>query len=67
MNHPLRHQGDTLYQAEFFPDDKGTILQVVQNPGWRGNALRLLCRRRAGMLIHFGLHLVTFLRRRFAV
>jgi hypothetical protein len=34
MNHPLRHDGATFYQASFMPDDQGTVLQVVRNPGW---------------------------------
>lgn len=34
MNHPLRYQGETFYQASFKPDDSGTVLQVVRNPGW---------------------------------
>jgi hypothetical protein len=34
MNHPLRYQGLTFYQAGFANDDKTTILQVVKNPAW---------------------------------
>ncbi len=34
MNHPLRHGGDTLYQASYLQGDSGTVLQVVRNPGW---------------------------------
>lgn len=34
MNHPLRYDGKTFYQASFANDDKTTILQVVKNPGW---------------------------------
>ncbi len=34
MNHPLRHAGETFYQASFTPDERGTVLQVVRNPGW---------------------------------
>ena len=34
MNQPLRHAGETLYQASFANDDRTSILQVVRNPGW---------------------------------
>jgi hypothetical protein len=34
MNHPLRYAGETFYQSAFMENDKGTILQVVRNPGW---------------------------------
>ena len=35
MNEPLRYQGETFYQADFDKTtEKGTILQVVRNPGW---------------------------------
>jgi ResB-like family len=62
MNSPLRYHGETFYQSGFLPGDKGTILQVVRNPGWLmpyfSCGLVVL-----GMLVHFGLHLVTFIRR----
>jgi hypothetical protein len=34
MNNPLRYWGETYYQASFDPDDQGSVLQVVRNPGW---------------------------------
>lgn len=34
MNHPLRYQGLTFYQAGFENDDKTSIFQVVRNPVW---------------------------------
>ena len=34
MNHPLRYQGETFYQSGVLGLGKGTILQVVRNPGW---------------------------------
>lgn len=62
MNHPLRHRGETFYQASFLQGDTGTVLQVVRNPGWLlpyvSCALVTL-----GMLWHFGLKLGTFVRR----
>jgi hypothetical protein len=78
MNAPLRRfahggpaltwlfNGETFYQSGFLPPQarvKGTVLQVVRNPGWLmpyvSCALVSL-----GMLVHFGIHLFGFLRRR---
>jgi hypothetical protein len=65
MNHPLGHDGETLYQSGVLPSGKGTILQVVKNPGWIMPYLSCAIVT-LGMLIHFGLHLTAFLRRRLA-
>ena len=63
MNHPLRYQGMTFYQSGFDNNDTTTILQVVQNPSWLipyiSCALIAL-----GMVIQFGMHLTSFVRRR---
>jgi len=63
MNHPLRYQGITFYQSGFDNNDTTTILQVVQNPSWLipyiSCALIAL-----GMVIQFGMHLTSFVRRR---
>lgn len=66
MNEPLRYAGETFYQADFLKDGrKGTALQVVRNPGWEMPYIS--CAMVAvGMIIHFLLHLVGFLRLRFA-
>jgi len=66
MNHPLRYRGETFYQSSFLPDDRGTILQVVRNPGWilPYVACTLVS---VGMLIQFCRTLVNFLGRRKAV
>lgn len=65
MNNPLRHGGLTFYQAGFANNDRTTILQVVRNPSWLipyiACALMTL-----GMTVQFGLHLVSFVRRRTA-
>ncbi len=63
MNHPLRYRGLTFYQAGFDNNDQTTVLQVVKNPGWLLPyiACFLLV---SGMTIQFGMHLVSFLRRR---
>jgi hypothetical protein len=34
MNQPLRYGGETFFQAAFKEGDQGTVLQVVDNPGW---------------------------------
>ncbi len=61
MNKPLSYNGETFYQQGFLPDDMGTRLQVVRNPGWIMPYLS--CGMVSlGMLIHFGLHLSKFLR-----
>jgi hypothetical protein len=65
MNQPLRYGGETFYQAGFLPGDLGTKLQVVRNPGWLMPYVSCVMVA-AGMIFHFGLHLTTFLRRRFA-
>jgi hypothetical protein len=63
MNHPLQHAGETFYQSSFLRDDSGTVLQVVRNPGWIMPYLS--CAMVAGgMLMHFGMNLFVFLRRR---
>jgi ResB-like family len=65
MNAPLRYAGETFYQTGFLPGDRGTVLQVVRNPGWLMPYIS--CAMVAlGMIIHFGLHLVKFLERRMA-
>lgn len=65
MNNPLRYRGATFYQADWIRSaqgDRGTKLQVVTNPGWLmpyfACAMVTL-----GMAIHFGIQLLSFLRR----
>ena len=64
MNNPLRYAGTTFYQADFDQTtEQTTVLQVVTNPGWM--APYVACMLVAtGMLAHFGMLLVRFLRRR---
>ena len=65
MNAPLRYSGLTFYQSGFLPNDKGTVLQVVRNPGWL--LPYFSCAMVAiGMIIHFGLNLKNFLQKRLA-
>jgi hypothetical protein len=63
MNEPLRYAGETFYQSGVLPGDRGTILQVVNNPGWLMPYISCVMVS-LGMIMHFGLHLVGFLRRR---
>ena len=63
MNNPLRYDGETFYQSGFLPNDKGTILQVVRNPGWLMPYLSCLIVS-FGMFIQFGMHLNTFLKQK---
>jgi hypothetical protein len=63
MNNPLRYSGYTFYQAGFDNNDTTTVLQVAQNPSWLvpyiSCALIVF-----GMLLQFGMHLVSFVKRR---
>ena len=65
MNDPLRYGGETFFQQSFLQYDQGTILQVVRNPGWLMPYVACIMVA-MGMLIHFGLHLQGFLKRRLA-
>jgi ResB-like family len=65
MNAPLRYAGETFFQANMHRDPATGVyttgLQVVRNPGW----ILPYCSCffvALGMLIHFGMHLVGFLR-----
>jgi hypothetical protein len=64
MNSPLFYAGRTFYQADYLQknpgDPKGTILQVVRNPGWLMPYISCVLVS-VGMLIHFGMHLTSFL------
>jgi hypothetical protein len=67
MNDPLRYRGETFYQADFdHATERGTLLQVVRNPGWLLPYIACVLVA-LGMMIHFGMHLSTFLARRRAV
>ena len=65
MNNPLRYAGETFYQASFAPDERGTVLQVVRNPGWLLPYLSCTMVT-LGMLVHFGIRLAGPLRRKIA-
>lgn len=64
MNEPLRHRGETFYQANWNKEtEKGTVLQVVRNPAWQlpywSCAIVTI-----GLLMHFGQSLIEFLKKR---
>ncbi len=63
MNHPLRYEGQTFYQASFKPDNSATILQVVRNPGWMMPYISCAMVS-GGLLYHFGSSLIQFLKRK---
>lgn len=65
MNHPLRYRGETFYQSGLHPLAWGTVLQVVRNPGWLMPYISCVLVT-LGMLVHFGMMLTDFLRRRLA-
>ena len=60
MNHPLRYEGITFFQASFANQDKTSIFQVVHNPGWLLPYLSVLLMG-LGMCAQFGMHFFKFL------
>jgi hypothetical protein len=63
MNHPLRYEGKTFYQASFGEGDRLSVLQVVTNPA--SSAPYISCALVAlGLAIQFLSHLVEFARKR---
>jgi len=63
MNHPLRYEGLTFFQASFANDDRTSILLLVRNPGWILPYISVLLMG-IGMSIQFGMHFFKFLSRR---
>jgi len=63
MNSPLRYSGLTFYQASYDPDDKGSILEVVRNPGWVTPYLACVLVG-LGLTVQFLSHLIPFVKRR---
>lgn len=60
MNNPLFHDGETFYQQSFLQGDSGTILQVVNNPGWWMPYVSCGLMT-GGMALHFVIMLLAFL------
>ena len=63
MNNLLRYGGETFYQASFDPDNQGTVLQVVHNPGWLTPYFSCVLVG-VGMVWQFLTHLVGFATKR---
>jgi hypothetical protein len=59
MNHPLRYNGRTYFQASFAENDTVSILQVVKNPVWLFPYLSTLVIT-LGLLIQFILMFMRF-------
>ncbi|MFV2066461.1 MAG: cytochrome c biogenesis protein CcsA [Pirellulales bacterium] len=65
MNNPLRYAGETFYQSGYNVDPRGnetSTLQVVRNTGWMIPYVSCMIAA-TGMLAHFLLVLLRFLRR----
>lgn len=52
MNHPLRYEGKTYYQASFGKENTVSVFQIVENPTWLWPYVSTLMMS-LGMLIHF--------------
>lgn len=63
MNHPLRYEGLTFYQASFAKNDTASMLLVVRNPSWQLPYIAVLIMG-LGLLIHFVIQLTHFLKKR---
>jgi hypothetical protein len=64
MNNPLRYDETTFYQSDFDHDkEQYTILSAVNNPTWMTPYVACMLVA-TGMLTHFGIMLVRFLKRR---
>lgn len=61
MNHPLRFNNETFYQASFMGSSV-TVLQVVRNPGWTWPYVACVVVG-LGLLWHFLQHLFQFIER----
>ena len=65
MNHPLRFDGETFYQQSFANNDKTTVLQVVHNNASPLPYIACIIGG-LGLVVHFGITLISFLRRSLA-
>jgi ABC-type transport system involved in cytochrome c biogenesis permease subunit len=63
MNSPLRYAGEAFFQSGVLGRGSGTILQVVQNPGWLLPYVSCVLVG-VGMAVHFMIMLVGFLQKR---
>ena len=63
MNEPLRYDGKTFFQSSFDKSEKGTVLQVVDNPGWLTPYFACVLVS-VGMIWQFLVHLIGFAAKR---
>jgi ABC-type transport system involved in cytochrome c biogenesis permease subunit len=64
MNNPLRYDETTFYQSDFdHVTEQATILSAVNNPSWMTPYVACMLVA-IGMLTHFGIMLVRFLKKR---
>ncbi|MEM8495781.1 MAG: cytochrome c biogenesis protein CcsA, partial [Planctomycetota bacterium] len=70
MNEPLRFAGKTFFQSGWISgpnnlpgEDRGTVLQVVNNPGWTVPYIACIVGG-LGLTVHFCTGLLAYLRRR---
>lgn len=63
MNHPLRYEGLTFYQASFAEDDTASMLQVVRNPSWLLPYIAVAIMS-LGLFWQFLAHLIAYTRRK---
>ena len=68
MNHPMRYQGFTFFQASWGPpggkptDRLYTVFEVVKNPADQWPLYAILITT-VGLLVHFGYMLISFILR----
>ncbi len=62
MNHPLRYEGRTYFQASFGENDTLSVLQVVENPAWLFPYISTLMIT-AGLIFQFMMMLIRFIRK----
>ena len=68
MNEPLRHAGETWFQMNWIRpgpaggEDRGTVLQVVRNPGWTVPYIAVTVGG-LGLTMHFVSRLLGYLKR----
>jgi hypothetical protein len=62
MNHPLRYDGKTYYQASFAENDTVSVLQVVENPVWLFPYVSSIIIS-IGLFVQFGIGLMRFRRK----
>ncbi|MDD3179595.1 MAG: cytochrome c biogenesis protein ResB [Opitutaceae bacterium] len=65
MNNPLRYGGLTYYQYQMNKATGLSVFQVVRNPSWLLPYVSSIMMG-TGLVVQFGIHLIDFVRRRYA-